>query len=493
MFIRSEFNGVCLCFSQLGTRLTKRTRRIHCMYQYPTHLDCPNIDTILSAPVLRYLLASPTCRREAMAPGNARKRKSDEMEETPRAVTPTGSPVHKKMKITQTQKQALMDNLQLEITERARQLRAGYALQCADLRARIERRVNRIPIALRKMTMRELMDQHDAARKKTTTQSKINSKSSPSKTGTSVADERPLPPLPQHQQKEQRSKPTSPIRPQPQAAAPRGRKRKSSDIHIASDKENEAIDSLPVAKNNKRVKAGTATAAATRTVSRTGKNASVLSPRSNNSRTLPRSPVKDYPTAAPSSPAKSMIARPISPLKPTSPLKTAATAATSAISASVHGMIEHAKRGTTSRLARTASKEKQPVTAATSKGQMLPPPRPGAGTITVSGTGQGQSSPQRAFSQTSTHSATTDVSTASSSTTVVKPKRGGRAGATATTAAKTAGQQQQQSQKSPGATRRGVAKAASAAKTALKRNNTTANKKVAPEPAAPRRILRKRN
>lgn len=49
-----------------------------------------------------------------MAPGNARKRKSDEMEETPRAVTPTGSPVHKKMKITQTQKQALMDNLQLE-------------------------------------------------------------------------------------------------------------------------------------------------------------------------------------------------------------------------------------------------------------------------------------------------------------------------------------------------------------------------------------------
>ncbi|KAJ4535253.1 hypothetical protein HRR77_008164 [Exophiala dermatitidis] len=343
------------------------------------------------------------------------------------------------------------------------------------------------------MTMRELMDQHDAARKKTTTQSKINSKSSPSKTGTSVADERPLPPLPQHQQKEQRSKPTSPIRPQPQAAAPRGRKRKSSDIHIASDKENEAIDSLPVAKNNKRVKAGTATAAATRTVSRTGKNASVLSPRSNNSRTLPRSPVKDYPTAAPSSPAKSMIARPISPLKPTSPLKTAATAATSAISASVHGMIEHAKRGTTSRLARTASKEKQPVTAATSKGQMLPPPRPGAGTITVSGTGQGQSSPQRAFSQTSTHSATTDVSTASSSTTVVKPKRGGRAGATATTAAKTAGQQQQQSQKSPGATRRGVAKAASAAKTALKRNNTTANKKVAPEPAAPRRILRKRN
>lgn len=40
---------------------------------------------------------------------NARKRKSDEMEPS----TPTGSPT-KKMKITQPQKQALIDNLQLE-------------------------------------------------------------------------------------------------------------------------------------------------------------------------------------------------------------------------------------------------------------------------------------------------------------------------------------------------------------------------------------------
>ena len=53
-----------------------------------------------------------------MAPANSRKRKSDEMEELgqepPRAVTPTGSPARKKMRITQSQKQALMDNLQLE-------------------------------------------------------------------------------------------------------------------------------------------------------------------------------------------------------------------------------------------------------------------------------------------------------------------------------------------------------------------------------------------
>ncbi|EXJ77972.1 hypothetical protein A1O3_09131 [Capronia epimyces CBS 606.96] len=404
-----------------------------------------------------------------MAPTRPRKRKSDEMEESPRAATPTpsGSPAQKRMRITQTQKQALMDNLQLEITERARQLRAGYALQCADLRARIARRVNRIPIAVRKMTMGDLMAQHEAT-KTVAPPNQYHHRPSPSKMQALVSKERPLPALPQ----QHTSKPPSPTRPRPQPTVTRGQKRKSSGIYIASDKENDTMDQLPVAKNSKRAKAGAK--AVTRTASRTGKATSVLSPRSHNSRTLPRSPVKDHSLAAPSSPAKSMIARPVSPLKPASPLKTAATAATSAISASVHGMIEHAKRGTASKLARTASKEKQLATTA-AKGQMLPPPR-------LAAMPSAPSSPQRAFSQASNHSATTDVSTASSSTTVVKPKRGARAAAAPKTAAP----------KSPGATKRGVARAASAAKTALKRNNTTANKKVVVEPAAPRRVLRKR-
>lgn len=46
-----------------------------------------------------------------MATTMARKRKSDEMDNGPS--TPTESP-RKKMKITQAQKQALIDNLQLE-------------------------------------------------------------------------------------------------------------------------------------------------------------------------------------------------------------------------------------------------------------------------------------------------------------------------------------------------------------------------------------------
>ena len=48
-----------------------------------------------------------------MAPVS-RKRKSEAVEEMPQPHTPTGSPARKKMKITESQKQALMDNLQLE-------------------------------------------------------------------------------------------------------------------------------------------------------------------------------------------------------------------------------------------------------------------------------------------------------------------------------------------------------------------------------------------
>lgn len=58
------------------------------------------------------------------------------------------------------QKQALVDNLQLEITERARKLRAQYALQAQGLRTRLEIRVHRIPAGLRKATIGELLEKH---------------------------------------------------------------------------------------------------------------------------------------------------------------------------------------------------------------------------------------------------------------------------------------------------------------------------------------------
>lgn len=83
--------------------------------------------------------------------------------------------------ISMSQKQALIDNLQLEstwprsrgialgcepdanasvVTERARKLRAQYNLQAQGLRTRIEIRVNRIPMSLRKAKMGDLADKH---------------------------------------------------------------------------------------------------------------------------------------------------------------------------------------------------------------------------------------------------------------------------------------------------------------------------------------------
>ena len=386
-----------------------------------------------------------------MAPVS-RKRKSEVLEEMPQPTTPTGSPARKKLKITESQKQALIDNLQLEITERARHLRAHYALQCADLRSRVERRVNRIPIAMRKMKMGELMAKHEEATKaKPTAHAQVT---------LPTATDRPLPPLPQ-----EALKAASPLRTQFEAQAPRGKKRKTSEIQIASDKENDdqpVLELLPVAKMT-RGKA----AAPTRAASRTQKPSSVLSPRSHNSRTLSRSPIKEWnsPTKA-SSPMKSMIARPVSPLKPASPLKSAASAATSALSAAAHGMARGAA-ATAGKLGRTASREKT-ATVANTKGKMLPPPRPGTSTA--------PSSPHRIPSSQTT---TSEMSTTSTSTTVVtKPKRGRGAKAPAT-------------KTSP------VAKktvAATKVKTALKGNTAGANKKVVlAEPAAGRRVLRKRN
>lgn len=90
----------------------------------------------------------------------------------------------RKIGITLTQKQALIDNLQLEskwimvifysnrllicaliVTERARKLRAQYNLQAQGLRTRIEIRVNRIPMALRKAKMADLLQKYSDDRK----------------------------------------------------------------------------------------------------------------------------------------------------------------------------------------------------------------------------------------------------------------------------------------------------------------------------------------
>ena len=351
------------------------------------------------------------------------------------------------------------------VTERARHLRAHYALQSSDLRSRIERRINRIPMSLRKANMGELLLKYSeirASQSNNTGPGTVLTTTSNTTMNVPASKSHPLPSIPQNPS----SKPSSPVRLATSVSRP-ARRVSNDEIHIASDKENDdgagqSTDVLPTLKNPKRVKAGGPTSRAT---SRTGKPTSVLSPRSHNSRTLPRSPIKDY-----QSPTKyqSYIARPTSPLKPASPLKTAASAATSAISASLHGMVEHAKRGagaTARGLTRTTSKEK--VTAQKTAKSMAPPPRPAPQP-------RQQQEPTRTISSASSHSDSSNTSASSTSTTVVK--KGGKA---VTSASQTKTE------------KRGAA----ATKMVAKKTTTapTAKKVVVVEQPAGKRVLRKRN
>ncbi|CAK1355882.1 hypothetical protein CB0940_00443 [Cercospora beticola] len=188
------------------------------------------------------------------------------------AQTPQRSPVRRVPGITQTQKQALVDNLQLEITERARKLRAQYALQAQGLRARLELRVNRIPQALRKRNIQELIDEHHA-------------KSRPAPP--------PSAPIAVKSQPKQAVQP-APIQTKPSI------KRKSDEMASADDKENVPSEqALDIPNPKKRTKT-TATANSKATRARNAGPAGVLSPKSHNSRTLPHSPIKpaEKPTTA---------------------------------------------------------------------------------------------------------------------------------------------------------------------------------------------------
>ncbi|KAK3675495.1 hypothetical protein LTR78_004578 [Recurvomyces mirabilis] len=206
-----------------------------------------------------------------------------EHEQHEEAHTPEQSPGRRTASITAAQKQALIDNLQLEITERARKLRAQYALQAQGLRARLEMRVNRIPTALRKRNMQDLLDEH-----------------------AEKARPAPAPPVPaKDTPREVRGMPVAPV-------SGRGMKRMSDQIarNEGDDKENAPTSELDHELPNpkKRAKTNTANTKATRTVSRKAVPANVLSPRSHNSRTLPKSPFKAVVT----SPFKSHM----SPVKP---------------------------------------------------------------------------------------------------------------------------------------------------------------------------------
>ncbi|KAJ9157785.1 Borealin-lik [Pleurostoma richardsiae] len=246
-----------------------------------------------------------------MAPPRGRKRKSGEStistadndavrgtteHKTPAKDTiPSGESPHKKRKlgITLEQKQALIDNLQLEITQRARKLRAQYNLQAQGLRTRIEIRVNRIPMALRKAKMGDLLQKYSTAGGQ---QQRAAALTAP--TFTAPLSSRP-PPVPEKdahliRPASQRSAATS-------AASRPGTGRAAEHLRNETagvNKENE-VEPLDGAK--KRLRAHHEGAP---------NPAQVLSPTSSNTRV----PARDR-APPPASPAKSYIARPASPVK----------------------------------------------------------------------------------------------------------------------------------------------------------------------------------
>ncbi|KAL8795519.1 MAG: hypothetical protein Q9195_001940 [Heterodermia aff. obscurata] len=301
--------------------------------------------------------------------------------------TPAQSPRKKTMMITEAQKQALMDNLQLEVTERARKLRAQYALQAQSLRTRIELRINRIPHSLRKANIGELCQKYQEAVKEAVPQGESSG---------------PEPEKPQEQQTQSVKKTSRgdniEMAPSPR---PRGVKRSSEQLENA-DKENTPDPAQSIPNPKKRPK-NTANAPSRQVTN----PSTVLSPKSVNSRTL-QSPVR--PVLA--SPQKLHLSRPVSPLKPASPSKQFSFATPSspakfaAIAATTHlaDLVTNkpkVARGKATAAGRKGTTKAAPATkpaSTRSKRGMEPPPIP----------------------ETRTVSSQSNTSTASNATTVVK-------------------------------------------------------------------------
>ncbi|PHH79556.1 hypothetical protein CDD80_4436 [Ophiocordyceps camponoti-rufipedis] len=200
--------------------------------------------------------------------------------------TPRPSPIKKRRKgITLQQKQALIDNLQLEVTERARRLRAQYSLQAQGLRSRVEIRINRIPTALRKLKMGDLVLKHLEQEQ-------------------SRPVEAPKQPLSTKEA----------VKPATRSQAPE-RAYNAVQSERVRDKENEGA-TLQGKKKPRGADAGGV------------RPTQVLSPTSSNSRLTARD--------RPASPPKSQIAQPGSPLK-------SGTGRTAAVSNVLSSMVERAK------------------------------------------------------------------------------------------------------------------------------------------------------
>ncbi|KAL4729971.1 hypothetical protein ACLX1H_002000 [Fusarium chlamydosporum] len=197
------------------------------------------------------------------------------------------SPIKKRTPgtITMQQKQAMIDNMQLEITERARRLRAQYNYMATTVRSRIEMRINRVPMSMRNVKMGDLLQKYmDQERQRAARPAALR------KPPTTARITSPV----KHAQSSAHNFKSS------------TRTKRMSDA-ISGDKENEIEHNENAKKKVRGVPNGDVSHV---------RPAQVLSPTSSNSRMANR----------PVSPIKSGIARPASPLKNPSQSRSAAAA-----------------------------------------------------------------------------------------------------------------------------------------------------------------------
>ncbi|MCJ1313492.1 hypothetical protein MMC25_007171 [Agyrium rufum] len=389
-----------------------------------------------------------------------------------RPQTPERSPIGKTTKITRRQKQALIDNLQLEITKRARKLRAQYALQAQSLRTRVELRVNRIPTALRSERMGDLLLKYIEAEKK-----KQDDKEPPAAMKAAVGKSKVT------RSAAARKKPAESV-----ALTACGTKRTST----AFDQENVSNVSAPqhqVPNPSKRAKntadqtsASSKDDASTATAKPAAfSRPAVLSPKSSNSRVTPQSPIRVGEKVAFAAPAG--YSRPVSPLKPaispskpTSPAKAAAMAATSSLASFVGDKFKGKSDAPTAaaKPGGIASTHRVVREAKTVAPSVADTPAPTATAVVAKGRPKRGKVVKAIVDAVRSVSGSSNSSNSSTGTTLVATTKSTRA-----------------------ATRDLTRKAAAVKKTATTaaaaRKTTTASVAKVEAPAAGRRILRKRN
>ncbi|KAF2831580.1 hypothetical protein CC86DRAFT_366919 [Ophiobolus disseminans] len=189
--------------------------------------------------------------------------------------------------LTAEAKSAMIANLELEMNARIEKLRAACEAQCASLRSRLERRVNRVPATKRHLPLASLL-----APAATVT----ISKPAPTKAATA---KKPSPPMVTANPTARKTRPPPASKPAATVAvAPRLRTAKrsakrTSDELSSEDKEN----SLAVPKKRVRTApqkpapVATSKAPAARTTRATSRQkpapAQILSPKNNNARQKP--------------------------------------------------------------------------------------------------------------------------------------------------------------------------------------------------------------